>query len=96
MPSYSFLCWIDSTFLQVEACVPDLIALVDSEKGQAVYCEDMRYGLRVAVLAMPAPPEITTPAALKVVGPQAFGYSKDKVVYESFMEYIHHDPIPCT
>jgi DUF917 family protein len=34
----------------------------------------LRYGLRVAVIAMPAPKELKTPQALAVVGPAAFGY----------------------
>jgi DUF917 family protein len=36
--------------------------------------ESLRYGLRVAVLGMPAPRELKNPAALAVVGPAAFGY----------------------
>jgi DUF917 family protein len=34
----------------------------------------LRYGLRVAVLGIPAPRLIATPEALEVVGPAAFGY----------------------
>ena len=45
--------------------------------------EMLRYGLRVAVLAMPAPRELKTPEALAVVGPGAFGYPEvalDRIV----------------
>jgi uncharacterized protein len=39
-----------------------------------VATELLRYGTRVAVLAVPAAPQLKMPTALNVVGPQAFGY----------------------
>ena len=36
--------------------------------------EVLRYGTRVAVIAVPAPEQLKTQAALDVVGPAAFGY----------------------
>jgi DUF917 family protein len=54
--------------------VPDLIVLIEQESGQALGSEAVRYGLRVDVLALPAARELRTPAAMAVVGPQAFGY----------------------
>ena len=54
--------------------VPDLITLLTLEEGEPVGTEALRYGLRVAVLAMPAPRELKTEAALATVGPAAFGY----------------------
>ncbi|MBO68968.1 MAG: hypothetical protein CL398_11745 [Acidiferrobacteraceae bacterium] len=54
--------------------VPDLITLVDVETGEPIGTEMLRYGLRVAVIGMPAPIELKTPQALSVVGPAAFGY----------------------
>jgi len=57
--------------------VPDLITLVTLEDGEPIGTESLRYGLRVAVLAMPAPKELKTPEALAVVGPRAFGYDVD-------------------
>jgi DUF917 family protein len=56
------------------AIVPDLITLVDSERGTPITTEVVRYGLRVTVLGIPAPPQLTTEQALQYVGPQAFGY----------------------
>jgi uncharacterized protein len=58
----------------VAAVVPDLICLVDLATGQPVTTEIVRYGLRVAVLLVPAPALLRTPEALRVVGPAAFGY----------------------
>ena len=57
--------------------VPDLITLASLEDGEPIGTESLRYGLRVAVLAMPAPKELKTPEALAVVGPRAFGYDVD-------------------
>ena len=58
----------------VAAVVPDLICLVDLATGQPVTTEIVRYGLRVAVLRVPAPDLLRTPGALRTVGPAAFGY----------------------
>ena len=54
--------------------VPDLICIVDSETGEPVTTELLRYGLRVTVLGFPAPSLWTTPEGLAVAGPQVFGY----------------------
>jgi DUF917 family protein len=59
---------------EVAAVVPDLICLADLATGQPVTTEIVRYGLRVAVLRVPAPELLTTPEALRIVGPAAFGY----------------------
>jgi DUF917 family protein len=56
------------------ATVPDIISLLDLETGQAVSTELLRYGLRLTVIALPAPRELRTPEALAVIGPAAFGY----------------------
>jgi DUF917 family protein len=60
---------------RIVGCVPDLICCLDSSSGEAVATEDMRYGLWVSVLLLPAHPLLRTPAALEVVGPAAFGYA---------------------
>ncbi|XP_066282728.1 uncharacterized protein [Branchiostoma lanceolatum] len=78
---------------KVVACVPDLITVVDADSGTPIATEEQRYGLRVAVLVLPAPPLLCTPQALKVVGPQAFGYPED-VIYSSVGEYNCNEPIP--
>ena len=53
---------------------PDLICIVTQEEGEPVTTEMLRYGTRVAVIAVPAPQQLKTDAALAVVGPGAFGY----------------------
>jgi DUF917 family protein len=59
---------------EVEACVPDLIVLLDIDTGMPITTEVLRYGQRVAVLALPCHSLLRTAEALAVVGPQAFGY----------------------
>lgn len=62
-----------------EVMVPDLIVILDVDSGHAITTEVLRYGQRVAVLGLPSHPLLRTPAALAVVGPQAFGL--DGVVF---------------
>ena len=59
---------------EVLAVTPDLIAVVDADTGEPVTTEALRYGLRVAVLAMPCSPLMNSAGTLKVVGPAAFKY----------------------
>jgi hypothetical protein len=59
---------------EVLAVVPDLICIVDEDTAEPITTEIVRYGLRVAVLAIPAPAMLKTPEALAVIGPAAFGY----------------------
>jgi DUF917 family protein len=71
----------------VLAVVPDLICLVDADTAEPITTEVLRYGLRVAVLGLPAPSQLQTPAALAVVGPGAFGY--DDVAYVPLADLLN-------
>ena len=53
---------------------PDLICVMDAISGEAVGTEVIRYGQRVRVIALPAPPVLLSPKGLEHVGPRAFGY----------------------
>ena len=59
---------------EVVAMVPDLITIIDSDNGDPVPTELVRYGLRVTVLVLPAHDILRTEQALRFVGPAAFGY----------------------
>lgn len=59
---------------EVVACVPDLICMLETETGEPITTEQLRYGLRVTVLGIPCSDMLRTPQALDVVGPAAFGY----------------------
>lgn len=62
---------------KLSACVPDLICVLDAENGEALGTETIRYGQRVAVLALPAAPIMVSPKGLPLVGPRAFGFDFD-------------------
>jgi DUF917 family protein len=63
--------------LEPIAMSPDLICVLDSVSGNAVGTEIIRYGMRVTVVALPAPPVFLTSRGLEHVGPRAFGYDID-------------------
>lgn len=67
--------------------------MVDMDTGEPIPTEEVRYGLRVAVLTMSAPPILCTPQALAVVGPQAFGYPPEEVIFKPSGDYINHEPV---
>jgi uncharacterized protein len=73
------ICRVDG---QTVAIVPDLITLVDSDRGLPITTEVVRYGLRADVLGIPAPVQLTTDQALRYVGPGAFGYADEYVPLE--------------
>jgi hypothetical protein len=56
---------------------PDLICVMDALSGEAIGTEVIRYGQRVKVVALPAPPVLLTAKGLQHVGPHAFGYDLD-------------------
>jgi DUF917 family protein len=62
---------------EIVATVPDLISIVTDDTGEPISTEVLRYGMRVAVLGIPAARALKTPKALAVVGPRAFGYEVD-------------------
>jgi hypothetical protein len=59
----------------VTVSVPDLIIVLNVDSGEPITTEVLRYGMRVAVMAFPCHRLLRTEAALKVVGPKAFGYA---------------------
>lgn len=66
----------------LRAMVPDLICILDSEMAQPITTERLRYGQRVTVMAVSAPPIMRTDKALAVFGPAAFGLTEPFVPVE--------------
>lgn len=64
------------------ATVPDLITVLDLDTGEPITTEAMRYGYRVAVIAIPCSEKWRTPAGIELVGPRYFGYDVDYVPVE--------------
>jgi DUF917 family protein len=56
----------------VVCTVPDLISILGQD-GEAIGSQDLRYGLRVSVIALPAHPLWKTERGLKIGGPEGFG-----------------------
>ena len=46
----------------------------DTAGGNPMATEELRYGLRLSIICLPADPKLLTLEALKIVVPQAFGF----------------------
>ena len=68
---------------KLRAIVPDLICILDSEMAQPITTERLRYGQRVTVMAVSAPPIMRTDEALAAFGPKAFGLRESFVPVEN-------------
>ncbi|GAA3666337.1 DUF917 domain-containing protein [Microbacterium marinilacus] len=73
---------------QVLVSVPDLITIVDSETGEAISTELLRFGQRVSVLAWACDPLWRTPRGLELTGPRAFGYEIDYAPFGAVKETV--------
>lgn len=67
---------------EVVVSVPDLIAILDSERGEPITTENLRYGFRVTVVGLPSDPKWRTPEGIALAGPRHFGYDIDFVPVE--------------
>ncbi|MFZ0214312.1 MAG: DUF917 domain-containing protein [Candidatus Dormiibacterota bacterium] len=67
---------------EVRVSVPDLIIALDTETGEPVTTEDLRYGFRVTVLGAPCDERWRSPRGLALAGPRYFGYDFDYVSLE--------------
>lgn len=88
---------------KVICTVPDLISILGQD-GEAIGSQDLRYGLRVKVIGLPAHPLWKTEKGMPVGGPQAFGlkmpfvgvggYTEPRSVIEEFGTHVeaneHH------
>jgi DUF917 family protein len=59
---------------QILAVTPEIIIPLEQESGIPITSESLRYGLRVELLALPAPQVWMTKEGLQLVGPEVFGY----------------------
>lgn len=71
----------------VIALVPDLIAIIDSQNGEAIGTPEYRYGLFVIVLGIAASDRWTrSDRAISIGGPDAFGFNHLK--YEPLGKFV--------
>ncbi|HHY95958.1 MAG TPA: DUF917 domain-containing protein [Firmicutes bacterium] len=64
---------------------PDLIAIVDSETGEPIRTDVVKYGYRGSVVLMPADRRMRTPKGIETFGPRYFGYDLDYVPVEQLL-----------
>lgn len=69
----------------IRAVVPDLVCIVDSETAHPVPTERLRYGQRVSIIGCSAAPQLRSPEALRIMGPQAFQLDETYTKIEELM-----------
>ena len=74
----NIISWLDGAYY---VTVPDLICVFDLDGAMPQLNPYTRLGEHVAVVALPAPHEWTTPRGLEVFGPRSFGYDTDYVPF---------------
>lgn len=67
---------------EVVVSVPDLISILDTERGEPITTENIRYGFRVTIVGLPCDAQWRTPAGLELGGPRHFGYDIEYVPVE--------------
>jgi len=67
---------------EIIVSVPDLITVLETESGEPITTEALRYGFRVTVLGIPCNEKWRTPEGLAVVGPRYFSYDIEWVPVE--------------
>jgi uncharacterized protein len=67
----------------VEVTTPDLIVVLDTDTGEPVTTEALRFGHRVTVLAAPTDERWHSPGGIALVGPRYFGYDTDPVRFDA-------------
>ena len=61
----------------VKCVPPDLIAIVDTDTGEPIRTDIMKYGYRGTIILIPAHERMRTPKGIQTFGPRAFGYDLD-------------------
>jgi uncharacterized protein len=65
------------------AMVPDLITVMDRETADSITTERLKYGQRVKVVGAAAPAVLREQRALRLVGPEAFGFEEEYMPIET-------------
>ncbi|HEV8052725.1 MAG TPA: DUF917 domain-containing protein, partial [Parachlamydiaceae bacterium] len=62
---------------KIVATTPDILMLLEQETGAPIDSQQLQFGLKVHLVALPSPALWTTPAGLQLVGPRHFSYEID-------------------
>lgn len=68
---------------KTNAMTPDLITVLDQERGLPITTEQLKYGQRCIIVGMPCNPVWRTTAGIKQVGPRYFKYDLEYVPIET-------------
>ncbi|MDN5331960.1 MAG: uncharacterized protein PWP45_1185 [Tepidanaerobacteraceae bacterium] len=64
---------------------PDLILILDSETGEPIRTDIVKYGYRGTIVVVPADEKMRTEMGIKTFGPKYFGYDEDYVPVEELV-----------
>jgi hypothetical protein len=67
---------------KIRCMPPDLIAILDSETGEPIRTDVVKYGYRGTIVLIPAHPRMRTPRGIETFGPRKFGYDLDYIPVE--------------
>jgi hypothetical protein len=67
---------------EIRCMPPDLIAFVDSDTGEPIRTDIMKYGYRGSIILILAHKRMRTPKGIKLFGPKYFGYQLEYVPVE--------------
>ncbi|HHY95961.1 MAG TPA: DUF917 domain-containing protein [Firmicutes bacterium] len=71
---------------KVKCLPPDLIAILDSETGEPIRTDIMKYGYRGTIILLPAHERMRLPGGIqRFFGPRSFGYDMDYVPVEELV-----------
>jgi hypothetical protein len=73
---------------KIRCLPPDLIAIVDSETGEPIRTDIMKYGYRGSIILIPAHERMRTPKGIQLFGPGYFGYDMDYVPVEELNKEV--------
>jgi DUF917 family protein len=73
---------------KVRCVPPDLIAIVDSDTGEPIRSDIMKYGYRGSIILIPAHERMRTPKGIQLFGPRYFGYDMDYIPVEELNKDI--------
>ena len=68
---------------EVLISTPDLITILDTETGEPITTESLRYGFPVTVIGLPCDDRWRTEQGLSIVGPSYFGYDANYIPIEA-------------
>lgn len=71
---------------EIKCLPPDLIAILDTDTGEPIRTDIMKYGYRGTIIVMPVHERMRTETGFKTFGPRNFGYDIDYVPVEELYE----------